>query len=53
MRTQDGEDIYEAGQALYWSPGHAPVALEDTDYVDFSPTAEFAAVIRHITAQGN
>lgn len=53
MRTKDGEDIYETGQAFYWSPGHAPVALEDTDYVDFSPTAEFAAVIRHITAQGN
>jgi hypothetical protein len=29
-----------------------PVALEDTEYVDFSPTAEFAAVIEHITAQG-
>jgi hypothetical protein len=50
MRTKDGADVYEAGQAFYWSPGHAPVALEDTEYVDFSPTNEFDAVIRHITA---
>jgi hypothetical protein len=53
MRTKDGEQIYEAGQAFYWSSGHAPKALEDTDYVDFSPTDEFAAVIRHITGPGS
>jgi hypothetical protein len=48
MRTPDGESTYEAGQAFYWAPGHAPVALEDCAYVDFSPTAEFEPVIRHI-----
>lgn len=48
MRTKDGEEVYEAGQAFYWSEGHAPIAREDTDYVDFSPTEEFASVIRHI-----
>jgi hypothetical protein len=49
MRTSIGDEIYEAGQAFYWPPGHAPVALEDCEYVDFSPTEEFAEVIRHIT----
>jgi hypothetical protein len=49
MRTEGGEEIYEAGQAFYWSPGHAPVALEDSEYVDSSPTEEFAKVIRHLT----
>src|SRR4051794_21383629 len=49
MRTKDGEEIYEGGQAFYWPPGHAPVALEDSEYVDFSPTEEFATVIRHLT----
>jgi hypothetical protein len=49
MRTKQGDEIYEAGSAFYWSPGHAPVALEDCEYVDFSPTAEFAEVIRHIS----
>lgn len=49
MRTADGEATYEAGQAFYWAPGHAPAALEDCAYVDFSPTEEFAPVIRHIS----
>jgi hypothetical protein len=48
MRTADGEQTYEAGQAFYWAPGHSPSALEDCSYVDFSPTEEFNAVIRHI-----
>ncbi len=38
-------------QAFYWSPGHAPEALEDAEYVDFSPTREFVPVIEHIKAQ--
>ncbi len=50
MRTKTGAELYEAGQAVYWAPGHVPVALEDTDYVDFSPTAEFMPVIDHLTS---
>ncbi len=53
MHTGDGEHVYEAGQAFYWAPGHAPEALEDCDYVDFSPTAELDEVIEHITSQGS
>jgi len=49
MVTKDGDEVYESGQAFYWPPGHAPVALTDCAYVDFSPTAEFADVIRHIS----
>jgi hypothetical protein len=52
MKTKHGDEVYEAGQPFYWSPGHAPVALEDVEYVDFSPTEEFAAVIKHISGQG-
>ena len=37
------------GEAFYWAPGHAPFALTDCAYVDFSPTAEFNAVITHLT----
>ncbi|MER6116301.1 hypothetical protein [Streptomyces sp. NPDC001743] len=51
MRTKHGDDVYEAGQAFYWAPGHAPEALEDCEYVDFSPTKEFNEVIDHIKAQ--
>lgn len=52
MTTNDGEQVYEAGQAFYWGPGHSPVALEDCEYVDFSPTEEFQTVIRHIQGDG-
>jgi len=52
MKMKDGSSDYEAGQAFYWGPGHAPEALEDTEYVDFSPTAEVEKVIAHLTRQG-
>ncbi|MEO6058934.1 MAG: hypothetical protein ABIQ05_03030 [Candidatus Limnocylindria bacterium] len=41
----------EAGDAFYWGPGHAPEALDDCEYVDFSPTEAFARVIAHIKGQ--
>ncbi len=49
MHTADGEEIYEAGQAFYWGPGHAPEALEDSEYIDFSPTGELTPVLEHIS----
>ncbi|MFE9928826.1 hypothetical protein [Streptomyces sp. NPDC005533] len=52
MVTKDGEEVYEAGQAFYWPAGHAPVALEDCEYVDFSPTDAFTTVMQHIASQG-
>jgi hypothetical protein len=51
MRTKTGEEVYEAGQAFYWPAGHAPVALEDCDYVDFSPSKELGEVIDHVKSQ--
>ncbi|HEY9328276.1 MAG TPA: hypothetical protein VIS09_08580 [Streptomyces sp.] len=51
MRTKHGDEVYEAGQAFYWAPGHVPEALEDCEYVDFSPTREFNEVIDHIKSQ--
>lgn len=52
MKTKDGSRDYEAGQAFYWAPGHAPEALEDSEYVDISPTEEFEEVIAHVTRAG-
>ncbi len=51
MHTAAGPETYVAGQAFYWAPGHAPEALEDSEYVDFSPREEFAAVLEHVMAQ--
>ena len=52
MHTDDGEQIYEAGQAYYWAPGHAPEMLEDTDLVEFSPVQEMKEVLDHVKSQG-
>ena len=52
MRTPAGDETYEAGEAFYWGPGHAPQALEDCEYVDISPTAELEEVLTHVTGQG-
>jgi hypothetical protein len=49
MKMKNGTSDYAAGEAFYWGPGHAPQALEDSEYVDFSPTADFERVIAHIT----
>lgn len=50
MQTKNGTSEYVAGEAFYWAPGHAPEAVEDSEYVDFSPTQEFKQVIDHIRA---
>lgn len=52
MHTPDGHKDFTAGDAFYLAPGHAPEVLEDVEYVDFSPTEAFDAVIRHITGDG-
>ncbi|MER6673035.1 cupin domain-containing protein [Streptomyces sp. NPDC000983] len=51
MLTPSGEEVYEAGQAYYWAPGHVPLALEDCEFVEFSPTEEFEKVVAHVKAQ--
>jgi hypothetical protein len=49
MHTAGGHQDFVAGEAFYWSPGHAPEALEDSEYVDFSPAEEFQHVLDHLT----
>lgn len=51
MHGKDGDQTYEAGQVFTWPSGHAPEALEDCEYVDFSPTEQFTPVLRHLTGQ--
>jgi hypothetical protein len=49
MHTTDGHQDFVAGEAFYWAPGHAPEALEDSEYVDFSPATDFQHVLDHLT----
>ncbi|MEV8536665.1 hypothetical protein [Streptomyces sp. NPDC051211] len=51
LHNKDGSDqVYSAGEAFYWAPGHAPLAVEDCEYIDFSPTREFQEVVDHVSA---
>ncbi len=52
MHTASGHEDFAAGESFYWAPGHAPEALEDCEYVDFSPTDELNHVIDHIRNGG-
>ena len=40
MRYADHEETYEAGDAFYAPPGHAPIHEAGTEYLQFSPTEE-------------
>ena len=46
--TAAGSDTYRAGQAFYWPPGHAPEALEDSAFLEISPTLELQALYAHL-----
>jgi hypothetical protein len=48
MHGEQGVTEYAAGQAFYWEPGHAPVALTDCEYIDVSPSEDLERVIKHI-----
>jgi hypothetical protein len=49
MHTPDGAQTYNAGEAFYWAAGHAPEAVTDCEYIDFSPTEDLQTVLRHVT----
>ena len=44
VRYDDHEEVLEAGDAFYMSPGHAPEAEKGTELIQFSPADELAAV---------
>ena len=40
----DREEVFEAGDAFYMPPGHAPEAEEGTELIQFSPTDQLAEI---------
>lgn len=50
--TADGSSDIVAGQAFFWPPGHAPEALEETEFLEISPTDELQALYTHLAALG-
>jgi hypothetical protein len=45
VRYSEGEETIRAGEAFYLPPGHVPAATAGTEFVQFSPAAELAAVM--------
>jgi hypothetical protein len=48
-RTDDGEEVFEAGDAYRVGPGHTPIIYADTEVVEFSPTEELGRTIEVVT----
>lgn len=49
LRYSDGaEEICEAGDQLYWPPGHTLWVEEDTDFILFSPQDDHIEVFEHM-----
>jgi hypothetical protein len=49
FRSADGEELFEAGDAYYVGPGHAPVLYAGTEVVEFSPTEELGRTLAVVT----
>jgi quercetin dioxygenase-like cupin family protein len=48
-RTDQGDEVHEAGDAFYLPPGHIPMVTAGTEYVQFSPTERLRPVTDHMT----
>ena len=44
VRYDDREEVIEAGDAFYMSPGHAPAAEAGTELIQFSPADQLSAI---------
>ncbi len=54
FRYADHDEVYEAGDAYFATPGHIPVVTAGTEVVEFSPAAEYRqtqeAIARNMAA---
>ena len=41
-------ELCKPGEAFYWPPGHAPEALEDSEFLEISPTDELRVLQEHV-----
>jgi hypothetical protein len=49
FRSDDGEELFEAGDAYYVSAGHTPILYAGTEVVEFSPTEELGRTMEVVT----
>jgi hypothetical protein len=57
VRTANGDEVFEAGDAFYMPPGHNPIAEASTEILQFSPTEELRvteeAIMKNMQAMQN
>src|ERR1700722_11104666 len=46
----DHEEVYQAGDAFYMTPGHVPAAEAGSEFIQFSPTQQLAETVAVIKA---
>jgi hypothetical protein len=46
----DHEEVYQAGDAFYMTPGHVPAAETGSEFIQFSPTQQLAETVAVIKA---
>jgi hypothetical protein len=46
----DRQEVYQAGDAYYMSPGHVPAAATGSEFIQFSPTDELAVTLKAMQA---
>jgi hypothetical protein len=49
FRSDDGEELFEAGDAYYVGPGHTPILYAGTEVVEFSPSDKLAETMEVVT----
>ena len=46
----DHDEVYQAGDAFYMTPGHVPAAEAGSEFIQFSPKQELAETMAAINA---
>ncbi|QFU83462.1 cupin domain-containing protein [Natronorubrum aibiense] len=49
--SDDTEEVAEAGDVVYWPPGHTAWVDEDAEFVLFSPHEDHMAVFEHMATK--
>ena len=49
----DHDEVYQAGDAFYMTPGHVPAAEAGSEFIQFSPRQELAETMVAIKANAH
>lgn len=49
FRSDDGEEVFEGGDAYFVGPGHTPILYAGTEVIEFSPTEKLGQTMEVVT----